>query len=167
MRWFQAEPRLIDMAKRRIDARCKWILVTRHPLDNISTMSLRKGRTYDELRIASDSSADFRSKLKAHQDSGNITSAALDGMIDDYEQLCETIERMQTEIPSAEWIHVKYANQGLKNHVAAGGLKEDASNISLISRPWRHRRPVYDCSNLPVRLPTLPRPPRRYGAAAE
>jgi len=27
------------------------------------------------------------------------------------------------------WRTTRYANQGLKNHVAAGGLKKDASNI--------------------------------------
>lgn len=108
VRWFHIEPRLIDIARRRIKAPCKWILVTRHPLDNIATMSLRKGRTYDQLRIAADSSADFRSTLNAYQEKGAIPSAALDGMIDDYEKLCETIERMQAEIPSAEWTHVKY-----------------------------------------------------------
>lgn len=108
VRWFRAEPRLIDITRRRITAPCKWILVTRHPLDNIATMSLRKGRTYDKLRIAAENSDVFRSKLVAYQEKGAITSAALDGMIDDYETLCETIERMQAEIPPAEWTHVKY-----------------------------------------------------------
>ena len=108
VRWFGDDPRLVDAAYAAVDARCRWILVTRNPLDNIATMSLRKNRTYDKLRIASDDSAAFRATLKDHQERGDVSPIALDSMIDDYEGLCETIERMQAAIPATDWVHVEY-----------------------------------------------------------
>lgn len=108
VRWTQREPGLLDAVQRRVRARCRWVLVTRHPLDNIATMSLRKNRTYDRLRISAESSADFKAKLKAAQERGDVAPAALDSMIDDYEGLCEGVEQMQAAIPTEDWLHVVY-----------------------------------------------------------
>lgn len=108
VRWVQREPGLLDAVRRRMRARCRWVLVTRHPLDNIATMSLRKGRTYDRLRIAAESSADFKAELKAAQARGDVAAAALDSMIDDYEGLCEGVAQMEAAVPAADWLHVVY-----------------------------------------------------------
>ena len=108
LRWLQAEPDLAELVENKSGAPCKWILVTRHPLDNIATMSLRKGRTYDRLRIAASDAADFRARLAACQARGEIPSAALDSMIDDYEGLCETLEHLQASVPPADWCGLKY-----------------------------------------------------------
>ncbi len=108
VRWVQREPGLLDAVRRRVRARCRWVLVTRHPLDNIATMSLRKGRTYDRLRIAAEGSADFKAQLNQAQERGEVASAALDSMIDDYEGLCQGIAQMQQATPAADWRHVVY-----------------------------------------------------------
>lgn len=108
VRWCEQKPGLIETAYRRISARCRWVFVTRSPLDNIATMSLRKNRAYDKLRITSSDSAAFRAALRARQEQGEVSPVALDGMIDDYEGLCETIARMQAAIPAADWYHVEY-----------------------------------------------------------
>ena len=108
VRWVQREPGLLDAVQRRVRARCRWVLVTRHPLDNIATMSLRKGRTYDRLRIAARDSADFKAQLKDAQERGEVASAALDGMVDDYEALCQGIAQMQRGVVAANWRHVVY-----------------------------------------------------------
>lgn len=108
VRWCEENPELIDDVYRRVRARCRWILVTRHPLDNIATMSLRKNRTYDRLRIEAADSADFKARLAASQEDGEVAAAALDSMIDDYGGLCQTIERMQTASPADDWCHVEY-----------------------------------------------------------
>lgn len=108
VRWFQRQPRLVEAVRRRARGACKWILVTRHPLDNIATMSLRKNRTYDKLRIASGGSADFRARLEAAQEAGAVGSAARDDMIEDYEGLCVGIEQMQAAVPEGDRVHVVY-----------------------------------------------------------
>ncbi|MDT0631203.1 hypothetical protein RQM47_08380 [Rubrivirga sp. S365] len=108
VRWVQQEPDLLDAVRRRLRARCRWVLVTRHPLDNIATMSLRKGRTYDRLRIASESSAAFKAELKAAQARGDIAASALDAMIDDYEELCGGVAQMEAAISPDDWLHVVY-----------------------------------------------------------
>ena len=108
VRWVQKEPGLLGAVQRRVRARCRWVLVTRHPLDNIATMSLRKGRAYDRLRIAAASSADFKAHLEQAQERGEVASAALDAMIDDYEGLCQGIAEMQQAIAAADWRHVVY-----------------------------------------------------------
>jgi hypothetical protein len=108
VRWFQQAPELLETVRRRTGGTCAWVLVTRHPLDNIATMSLRKNRTYDKLRIAAEDSAAFRAQLAVAQEAGAVASAARDDMIDDYEGLCVGIERMQTAIPEAERLHVVY-----------------------------------------------------------
>lgn len=108
VRWFAEDPRLVGAAYDAVGARCRWVLVTRHPLDNIATMSLRKNRTYDKLRIASEDSDAFRAQLAVAQDAGAVAAAARDDMIDDYEGLCLGIERMQAAIPEADRVHVVY-----------------------------------------------------------
>lgn len=108
VRWTQREPGLLGDVRRRVRARCRWVLVTRHPLDNVATMSLRKGRVYDRLRIAAPDSAAFKAELKAAQERGEVASAALDSMIDDYETLCEGVERMRAALPPDDWHHVVY-----------------------------------------------------------
>jgi hypothetical protein len=108
VRWYQKSPHLIDTVYRTIRADCKWILVTRNPLDNIATMSLRESGPYDTLRIASDESSAFNAALKRHQERGEIASEVRDDMIDDYAELCQTIDRMRTEIPSADQYHLQY-----------------------------------------------------------
>ena len=108
VRWCGKDPDLIEAVGRKVHARCRWILVTRHPLDNIATMSLRKNRTYDRLRIEAADSTDFKARLAASQERGEVAAAALDDMIDDYEGLCQTIERMQAATPADDWCHVEY-----------------------------------------------------------
>ncbi|MEQ5788459.1 hypothetical protein J3454_11205 [Erythrobacter sp. NFXS35] len=44
-----------------------WIVVVRNPFDNIATMELRRGRTYDRLRVAHGNSARFEQELRKSQ----------------------------------------------------------------------------------------------------
>lgn len=108
VRWCKKEPRLIKKVYGRIRAGCKWILVTRNPLDNIATMSLRKNKTYDKLRIASSDPDEFKTSLRAHQEQEEISPVARDDMIDDYEGLCESINEMKTTIPDGDQLYLQY-----------------------------------------------------------
>lgn len=108
VRWCKQTPRLLETSYQKISAGCRWILVTRNPLDNIATMSLRKGGAYDELRMATEDPAEFKAKLKAYQDRGDISPVARDDIIDDYENLCETVEQMRTVIPDEDQLHLQY-----------------------------------------------------------
>ncbi len=93
---------LLDQARKILRNRDRWILVVRHPADNIATMSLRKGRVYDDLRVAT-APRDFGDTLRTAQADGRIVANVLDEMIDDYETLCVTTEKMQRHLPDEAW----------------------------------------------------------------
>lgn len=106
-RWCAEDPDLIErfaIASRR---RTKWVLVTRHPLDNIATMSLRKGGSYDKLRIES-SSIPFSERLKAAQERGEISVVVRDDMLLDYRALAAATEEMKRRVPSADWYELSH-----------------------------------------------------------
>lgn len=108
VRWFLEEPMLLDRVARLTSGRQrKWILVLRNPFDNIATMSLRKGRAYDRLRIEARSSAEFREKLAAEK-GRSIPAEALDEMITDYALLCEGVAAMKARIAPDDWLEVRH-----------------------------------------------------------
>lgn len=110
-RWCARDPDLLEAANRRLGRRSQWILVVRHPLDNIATMSLRKGRLYDRLRIAAaegGGASDFGSALKRAQAEGGIPAEALDEMIEDYDALCASTEKMRQQTPARNWHEIAY-----------------------------------------------------------
>lgn len=108
VRWFDKDPELITKLRNTTSDKLRWILVTRNPLDNIATLSLRKNRTYDQVRIQHTSKDKFTAELKSKQDSGKISATARDDMIADYRLLCSTIAKMQHELADEEVLHVVY-----------------------------------------------------------
>jgi len=107
------DPSLLKRSRRLLDFRDRWILVVRHPADNIATMSLRQGGTYDALRIAG-GAGEFALALRGAQADGRVPDSADDGMIDDYEALCETIVAMKAQVPAARWHIVVYEHFALE-----------------------------------------------------
>jgi hypothetical protein len=99
-------PELMDRLIARIPRRHAWILVLRNPFDNIATMSLRKGRVYDRLRIAATSPEDFRQALRAEQ-GRTIPAEALPEMIEDYARLSDGIAAMQSRTPEQDWFPLR------------------------------------------------------------
>ncbi|QPG06406.1 sulfotransferase [Salinimonas marina] len=108
VRWFDKDPQLITKLRQTTDDKIRWILVTRNPLDNIATLSLRKNRTYDEVRIQHKSGDTFAAELKNKQESGTIAASVRDDMIADYRLLCNTISNMQHQLADEEVLHVIY-----------------------------------------------------------
>ncbi|WP_169334851.1 sulfotransferase [Salinimonas chungwhensis] len=108
VRWFDKNPELITQLRKTIKNNIRWVLVTRNPLDNIATLSLRKNRTYDEVRIQHKSGDTFAAELKSRQESGKIAASVRDDMIADYRLLCDTISKMQHELAEEEVLHVVY-----------------------------------------------------------
>ena len=108
VRWYGDNPRLIAKLNKTVASSPRWILVTRHPMDNIATLSLRKNRNYDKLRIKNKSGDLFTSELKENQEAGNISKFVCDDMISDYENLCSTISKMRKEISGEHILHVVY-----------------------------------------------------------
>ena len=108
VRWFDKNPELITQLRKTIKNNIRWVLVTRNPLDNIATLSLRKNRTYDEVRIQHKSGKSFAAELKSRQEAGKIAATARDDMIADYRLLCDTISKMQRELAEEEVLHVVY-----------------------------------------------------------
>lgn len=110
VRWCDKDPPLLSRLRTRFKATPRWLLVTRNPMDNIATLSLRKNRTYDKLRINIQSSENFKTELKRQQESGGISAEARDDMISDYGNLCSTISKMRENIPQNELLHIVYEN---------------------------------------------------------
>lgn len=108
VRWFDKDPQLITKLRKTTNDKLRWVLVTRNPLDNIATLSLRKNRTYDEVRIQNKSGEKFSEELKHKQESGKISACARDDMIADYRLLCNTIAKMQRELAAEEVLHIVY-----------------------------------------------------------
>jgi hypothetical protein len=108
VRWFLKDPALLGkVARLTARRRRKWILVLRNPFDNIATMSLRKGRTYDRLRIEAQSTSEFRKELAAEKGRG-IPAEALDEMIADYASLCQGVAAMKAQIAPEDWLEVRH-----------------------------------------------------------
>lgn len=103
----QHDPALLDRLHGAIDLPCKWLLVIRNPFDNIATMTLRRGKAYDRLRIASPDTATFRAALKAELGK-SIADHADDAMIDDFLGLCRGVAAMQARIAPKNWLGVGY-----------------------------------------------------------
>ncbi|WP_173199701.1 sulfotransferase [Parvularcula mediterranea] len=107
-RWFAGDPSLIDKIRREIGLRTVFINVTRHPLDNIATMSLRKGRLYDRLRIEASDGEAFSTALQTAQEAGDIASHALDEMVTDYLALAAGVAAMKKAVPKDDWYEIVY-----------------------------------------------------------
>ncbi len=107
-RWAAENPALVDRFRAESPFACKWILVTRHPLDNVATMSLRQGKVYDRLRIEAASGAEFRDAVATAQENGTITTEASDDLIAEYRALCAAVAMMKSRIPPEDWFEIAY-----------------------------------------------------------
>lgn len=106
-RRFARDPGLMRRIARAAGVPSRWVLVVRHPLDNIATMSLRTARAFDLLRIRHPGAA-FRPQLRAAQADGRIPAEALDAMIDDYAGLCAAVAGMAASADPADWHELGY-----------------------------------------------------------
>jgi hypothetical protein len=155
VRWFLERPDLLDVLDRQIPLQKKWVLVTRHPADNIATLSIRRGGQYDRLRIANDRGDGFEAALKAAQADGRVPAACDDEMIEDYERLCVGIQTLIEKIGPEGVHHVVYEDltqasaEGLRavhrfcdlppeaelSQLAASAVKPASSSARRVS--WR------------------------------
>ncbi len=132
-RWSAADPTLVPRlaAASRLD--CRWILVTRHPADNIATMTLRQGRVYDRLRIAEAGNA--AGAIRAAQSEGQIPTQIDDAMIADYAALASATAALKAQVPPGHWHEIAY-----ERFTAAPGeeLERLAAFLGLDPDPaWR------------------------------
>lgn len=108
VRWIAKNPELLEALNSRFAYNNKWILVLRNPWDNIATMSLRKGRMYDTLRMQATEKADFARRLTQAQQAGDIAEEALDDQIDDYAKLCATVARIKQATSPSDWFELAH-----------------------------------------------------------
>lgn len=101
-------PRLLDRLNRDSRIARKWILVLRNPLDNIATMSLRKGRAYDQLKTDISDTAQFDQALKKKQHEGVIAAEPLESEIDAYQALCETVVQLKQATAPDNWFELSH-----------------------------------------------------------
>lgn len=108
VRWVLDDPALLDRLARAMPRRRRaWILVLRNPFDNIATMSLRKGRAYDRLRIEAPTREAFRARLKEEQ-GRSIASEALEEMVADYAALCDGVAAIKARTAPEDWFEVRH-----------------------------------------------------------
>jgi hypothetical protein len=104
----RADPDLVDRMERRLSPRrCVYVLVARNPFDNVATMSMRKGRTYDRLRIAAADPQEFERSLAESRGRG-VTDTVRSDMVDDYADLCAGVAALKARTPAARWIEVRH-----------------------------------------------------------
>lgn len=115
-RWCAENPALVDAFIAASPFACKWILVTRHPLDNVATMSLRQSPHYDRMRIDAASGAAFGTALAKAQEAGTITAEASDDMVADYRALCSAVAGMKARIPAGDWLEIAYEDFAAQPH---------------------------------------------------
>ncbi|WP_299652297.1 sulfotransferase [uncultured Jannaschia sp.] len=134
-RWSAEDPALVSRLACQSRLDCRWILVTRHPLDNISTMSLRRGRAYDKLRISGEQ--DMGTAIQSAQQDGRIAAEVNDAMIADYCALAASVAAMKTQMPSEKWFEITYETFTERPHES---LERLAAFLSLDPDPaWRDR----------------------------
>ncbi|ETW10990.1 hypothetical protein ATO8_19254 [Roseivivax marinus] len=106
-----SDPGLIDRFRKAIAPRRLAIVnVVRNPFDNVATLSLRKGRHYDRLKIdarARGRPTDAASLLAADRE-GRIPRTALPEMIEDYETLCRGLETLRQAVPPRDWFTLRH-----------------------------------------------------------
>ena len=131
--------------------RAAWVVVVRNPFDNIATMSLRKGRAYDRIRIAAQSPEDFRRRLELAQ-GDRVPAQVLPEMVEDYATLCRGVAQMKAGVPAADWLELRhedlvadpvsslerlYAFLGLP--VGADFVRSMATSVSTQANHSRHQ----------------------------
>ncbi|ETX12853.1 hypothetical protein OCH239_15625 [Roseivivax halodurans JCM 10272] len=105
-RWSAADPDLATRLALASKLETRWILVTRHPEDNVATMTLRQGRHYDRLRIAARGATS--EAIRAAQLDGQIPAAVDDAMITDYQALAAATAALKTRVPAGNWHEIPY-----------------------------------------------------------
>jgi hypothetical protein len=148
VRRLQQEPALLEKLERVFPRlRRKWILVLRDPWDNISTLGLRTGRVYDELRIRSNHEEEFWQQLGEHGVDG-VPALLPDHSVDEYLDLCVSLETLKSRIPPADWHEVDYEEflaapeVGMSALCEFVGLEPDRAYLSAaasIVKPKPHR----------------------------
>lgn len=103
-----ADPGLLEVLQRLLgEVRAAWVVVVRNPFDNVATMSLRKGRRYDRIRINTTSPSQFQRRLEQQQGS-TIAAEALEEMVDDYAGLCAGVAAMKRRVAPKDWLEVRH-----------------------------------------------------------
>ncbi len=107
-RWCAEQPDLITRFAAECSPRSRWIMVSRHPFDNVATMSLRKGGEYDRLRIDHSPHESFQAALAAAQTDGKISAVVSDEMVQDYRALSSAVAEMEARVPAGDWHEIVY-----------------------------------------------------------
>lgn len=109
VRWCLREPGLLRRFEGHLRPEPRWIVVTRHPLDVVATMSLRVGRDYDRIRIAHrDDPARAAAAIRDAQARGDIATAARDDMVADFLDLTDGVLGMMRAGTRSRWHVLPY-----------------------------------------------------------
>ena len=106
LRHHMADPALLGALERALGGRrAVWIAVLRNPWDNVATLSLRRGRHYDRLRIEAASREEFAARVAARE--GGIAAAVLPAMVEDYATLCAGLADLKARVAPGDWFELR------------------------------------------------------------
>ena len=127
------DPSLSRRLARETGLDLAWIVVVRNPFDNIATMELRRGRTYDRLRVAHGEGDRFERELRKTQGKQIGQEVNVD-TVDSYARrldgLAKVIQRLEAEGSSVIVVH----HDALSTSPQAG-LAQIADRLGLEADP--------------------------------
>lgn len=89
------------------EVRAAWVVVLRNPFDNVATLSLRRGRAYDRIRIAAGSPEEFRRAL-ARAQGAEVAAEVVPAMVEDYAHLCDGLATMRAQVAPEDWFELRH-----------------------------------------------------------
>lgn len=108
VRRVREDPALVGSLAAALDGvRAAWVVVVRNPFDNVATMSLRKGRAYDRIRIRSQGPDDFRRRLERARGE-RVPAEVLPEMVADYAGLCDGVARLKRSVADEDWLVLRH-----------------------------------------------------------
>jgi hypothetical protein len=107
VRRLSRQPKLLSRLRDEFPIRIRWVVVVRNPFDNVSTLCLRKGRRYDQLRISARNEEEFRRQLRDPAGLG-IPDRVDDEMLEDYLTLHAGLHDVLGAMQSEDWFHLPY-----------------------------------------------------------
>ena len=115
--------------------RSAWVVVVRNPFDNVATMSLRRGRRYDRIRINAGSEQEFRRRLERQQ-GGSVPAEVHLEMVDDYASLCSGLAAMKQCVDAEDWLEIRHEDLVATPVPSVSGSSGSSISPSIRRAPW-------------------------------
>lgn len=127
------DPSLAKRLASETGLKLAWIVVVRNPFDNIATMELRRGRTYDRLRVAHGDGELFERKLSEFQGEEISQEVSID-TVDAYERRLDGLGKVMAFL-EADGSSLIVVHHDELSAAPAAGLARVADRLGLEADP--------------------------------